>query len=152
MEKCKKCDKTLVPGAYFCSYCNSYANDPSLGQKAGLFMRWLASSMDSLIFVFTIVIVLRLGSDINPLISVLIIAIALWILYSQGNTFGHAMLGMKIIKTDGKKVTFGTMFLREFIGKFISLLFSGLGFYWAIWDKDRQAWHDKIAGTVVVQE
>ena len=133
MEKCKKCGKTLVPGAYFCSYCNSYANDPSLGQKAGLFKRWLASQIDSSICLF-------------------IIAIALWILYSQGVTLGHAMLGMEIIKTDGKKVTFGTMFLREFVGKFISLLFFGLGFYWAIWDKDRQAWHDKIADTIVVQE
>jgi uncharacterized RDD family membrane protein YckC len=28
----------------------------------------------------------------------------------------------------------------------------GLGYFWAIWDKDNQAWHDKIAGTVVVKE
>ena len=26
-----------------------------------------------------------------------------------------------------------------------------LGFFWIIWDKDRQGWHDKIAGTVVVR-
>jgi uncharacterized RDD family membrane protein YckC len=26
----------------------------------------------------------------------------------------------------------------------------GLGFYWALVDKNNQAWHDKIAGTRVI--
>jgi uncharacterized RDD family membrane protein YckC len=26
-----------------------------------------------------------------------------------------------------------------------------LGFFWILWDKDQQGWHDKIAGTVVVR-
>jgi len=26
-----------------------------------------------------------------------------------------------------------------------------LGFLWVAWDKDKQGWHDKIAGTVVVR-
>ncbi len=34
----------------------------------------------------------------------------------------------------------------------LSKLFLGLGFFWAIWDKDGQAWHDKIAGTVVLRK
>ena len=44
------------------------------------------------------------------------------------------------------------MLLREIVGKTVSFLFFGLGFYWAIWDKDRQAWHDKIAGTLVLEK
>lgn len=43
------------------------------------------------------------------------------------------------------------MLLRETLGKFVSSLFLGLGMFWAIWDKDRQTWHDKIAGTVVIR-
>lgn len=43
------------------------------------------------------------------------------------------------------------MILRETIGKFLSGLVLGLGYFWAIWDKDSQAWHDKIAGTVVIK-
>jgi uncharacterized RDD family membrane protein YckC len=34
---------------------------------------------------------------------------------------------------------------------FLSLFAAGLGFLWIIWDPERQAWHDKIAGTVVVR-
>jgi uncharacterized RDD family membrane protein YckC len=26
-----------------------------------------------------------------------------------------------------------------------------LGFLWMLWDGDRQTWHDKIAGTVVIK-
>jgi hypothetical protein len=37
------------------------------------------------------------------------------------------------------------------LGKLLSGLVFGLGFAWALWDKDGQTWHDKIAGTVVVQ-
>lgn len=43
------------------------------------------------------------------------------------------------------------MLLREVIGKWVSGLVFGLGYFWAIWDKDGQTWHDKIAGTVVVK-
>jgi hypothetical protein len=42
------------------------------------------------------------------------------------------------------------MLVGEVFGKFVSGLFMGIGYFWAIWDKDGQAWHDKIAGTVVV--
>jgi uncharacterized RDD family membrane protein YckC len=28
---------------------------------------------------------------------------------------------------------------------------AGLGFFWIAFDHERQAWHDKIAGTVVVR-
>jgi len=36
------------------------------------------------------------------------------------------------------------------VGYFIAFLPVGLGFFWIIWDKRKQGWHDKIAGTVVV--
>lgn len=133
MDKCKKCDKTLIPGAHFCSYCDYFAENPKLGKKAGLFKRWLA------------------GSVIDPVVFTFTLTIATWIAYARGNTPGHAMLGMKIVKGNGEKPSFGTMFLRG-IGKIISTAFAGLGFYWAIWDKDRQAWHDKIAGTFVLEK
>ena len=44
------------------------------------------------------------------------------------------------------------MALRETVGKLVSALILLLGFLWILWDKDRQGWHDKIAGTLVVSE
>jgi uncharacterized RDD family membrane protein YckC len=34
---------------------------------------------------------------------------------------------------------------------FISLIALGLGFFWIAFDAEKQGWHDKIAGTVVVR-
>ena len=133
MDKCKSCHKVLQPGNHFCSYCNAFACDPTLGEKAGLVKRWFANGF------------------IDPLVIIFTLTIGYWIGLAKGTTPGHAILGMKFVKSNGDKPSFGTMFLREIIGKVISSLFFGLGFYWAIWDKDRQTWHDKIAGTYVLE-
>ena len=37
------------------------------------------------------------------------------------------------------------------LGCFLSLAVVGLGFIWIAFDGAHQAWHDKIAGTVVVR-
>jgi uncharacterized RDD family membrane protein YckC len=34
---------------------------------------------------------------------------------------------------------------------FLSLAPVGLGFFWMLFDPNRQTWHDKIAGTIVVR-
>jgi uncharacterized RDD family membrane protein YckC len=43
------------------------------------------------------------------------------------------------------------MFVRETFGRFASGAFFGLGYFWAIFDKNAQGWHDKLAGTVVIR-
>lgn len=63
------------------------------------------------------------------------------------------MLGEQVVdRREGNFPGFWRMILRELIGKSVSSLFLGLGYFWAIWDKDGQAWHDKISGTVVVHK
>jgi uncharacterized RDD family membrane protein YckC len=34
---------------------------------------------------------------------------------------------------------------------FFSIVAAGLGFIWIAFDREKQGWHDKIAGTVVVR-
>ncbi|MCF6219241.1 MAG: RDD family protein [Gammaproteobacteria bacterium] len=38
------------------------------------------------------------------------------------------------------------------LGYLVSFIPLGLGFLWAIWDKRHQGWHDKLAGTLVLQD
>jgi uncharacterized RDD family membrane protein YckC len=38
----------------------------------------------------------------------------------------------------------------RYLSYLVSALPLGLGFLWVIWDRRKQGWHDKIAGTVVV--
>ena len=42
------------------------------------------------------------------------------------------------------------IFWRQ-LAKIVSAIPLGLGFFWMLWDPRRQAWHDKIAATVVVR-
>jgi len=39
----------------------------------------------------------------------------------------------------------------RYLGYFVSLLPLGLGFLWIAFDRRKQGWHDKLAGTVVVR-
>jgi len=46
-------------------------------------------------------------------------------------------------------MSYGIAFLR-WVSYFISALPLYIGFVWAAFDGKKQAWHDKIAGTVVI--
>lgn len=83
--------------------------------------------------------------------SVGYVFVLLWFL-GKGLTPGKLLVGEQVVnQLNGHLPGFGRMFLREAIGKLASGLFFGIGYFWAIWDKDNQAWHDKIAGTVVIR-
>jgi uncharacterized RDD family membrane protein YckC len=66
-----------------------------------------------------------------------------------GFTPGKALLGLKVVRKDGGRVSFGRALLR-FFAYWISMLPLFLGFFWVLWDSNRQGWHDKIAGTQVL--
>ena len=71
--------------------------------------------------------------------------------FVEGRTLGKPLVGEQVVdRRTGRNPGFGKMFVREAPGKLISLSLSGLGFFRAIFDKDSRAWHDKIAGTVVL--
>lgn len=50
----------------------------------------------------------------------------------------------------GQTASNAKLFLR-YIGYYVSLLPLGLGIIWVAFDRKKQGWHDKIAGTVVVR-
>ncbi len=52
-------------------------------------------------------------------------------------------------KTGNKPNT--KQFIFRYLGYYVSCLFLGLGFFWIAWDKKKQGWHDKLAGTVVIR-
>lgn len=68
----------------------------------------------------------------------------------KGTTVGGVLLGLKVVRTDGRPIDWPTAVIRA-LSCFLSLVFAFLGFFWIIFDEERQAWHDKIAGTVVVR-
>lgn len=67
----------------------------------------------------------------------------------SGQTIGKSVLGIKVVGADGKPPSGGKALLRYF-GYLVSGLVFALGFVWVVFDRKRQGWHDKIAGTYVV--
>ena len=68
----------------------------------------------------------------------------------RGATIGGIVLDLRVVRTDGREIDWGTAIVRA-LACFLSLAVAGLGFFWIAFDDHRQAWHDKIAGTVVVR-
>jgi uncharacterized RDD family membrane protein YckC len=73
---------------------------------------------------------------------------ALWVW--RGTTVGGILLNLKVKRLDGQAVTFPVALVRALAAGFSVFVFF-LGFLWIIWDQEKQGWHDKIAGTVVVR-
>ncbi len=68
----------------------------------------------------------------------------------RGTTLGGVILRLKVVRLDGQPLRLDVALVRA-LGAVVSLVVLFLGFLWIAWDRDRQAWHDKLAGTVVVR-
>ncbi len=67
-----------------------------------------------------------------------------------GQSIGKEVLKIKAIQTSGEPLNVKIAFIR-WGGYFISGLAMNLGFLWVLFDKNKQGWHDKIAGTYIVK-
>lgn len=68
----------------------------------------------------------------------------------KGTTIGGVVLGLKVVRADGEPVTFLVALVRALAAAF-SLVVLFLGFLWIAWDDEKQGWHDKIAGSLVLK-
>jgi uncharacterized RDD family membrane protein YckC len=70
---------------------------------------------------------------------------------AKQSTFGQRAVGIRTVRIDGQKITYGTAFVRYFVS-IISSVMLKLGFAIAIFTKNRRTLHDLAAGTIVVKE
>jgi len=120
-------------------------------EKAGFWIRLAAAIIDGLILM---AVGLLLGGLLknNRLVSTLIGAfysMYFWV-KQDGMTPGKRALKLKVVRTDGKPIDWMTAGLR-YVGYIVSAIPLFAGFIWIAFDKDKQGFHDKIAGTYVVK-
>ncbi len=159
---CPGCGHENPAVARFCAKCGSAlsaespAADPAAPSSdfAGFWIRLVAWIIDSLVVGFA----LQFITFFNPSFGTLLLlwVVGPWVYYVtltgiRGQTLGKMALGLMVIREDGSLPGLGYAALREIIGKFVSGLLFGLGFFSAGWDKRKQGWRDKIAGTVVIR-
>ncbi len=75
---------------------------------------------------------------------------AYYLTQRDGQTPGKRLRGIKVVSLNGGKITFRQALIRNVIGYWLSSLIL-IGYFWAMWDPNRQAWHDKLAKTIVVK-
>jgi uncharacterized RDD family membrane protein YckC len=93
--------------------------------------------------------IFMLGLTLVGLISYSAVVYAMW---AYGLTPGKWLLGICVVRQDtGVPVGFWRMALRQIIGQWVSAIICYLGFIWALFDANKQGWHDKIAKTLVVR-
>lgn len=143
-----------------------------LGHYAGFVTRLIAFAIDQLIVGFVIAVVVLLAEfvtsafDVNEwfgtgdltgtIVTVLVVVtsalflllydLLFWML--AGQTPGKRFLGVRIVRADGSRLRWGNAIRRK-VGYWISAILF-LGYLWVIVDNRRQAWHDHLAGTLVV--
>lgn len=70
--------------------------------------------------------------------------------YYSGATVGKHLLKLKVVSSDGEKLTFMSVLIRESVGKYLSTFIVYIGYIMAAFDSRKQGLHDKIADTYVV--
>ena len=144
---CPNCQLRFDGDGLFCQWCQQFLNGPVGVKAASITRRVVAYLLEALLLLLTLVIgyVIWLGFSL-----------------SHGQTPGKQVLGIRVIRCDGSPSDWGWTFIREVVIKFgiiglaIDSVTLGLGSVldglWAFWDRDRQALHDKIVKTVVVDD
>lgn len=115
-------------------------------QRAGFWIRMTALLLD-------LVLVAIIGATISISAHKVLLLLAaygavMWKL--KGTTIGGTICGLRVVRLDGREIDWPTAIARA-LGCFLSMAVAGLGFIWVVFDPERQSWHDKIAGTVVIR-
>jgi uncharacterized RDD family membrane protein YckC len=131
---------------------------------AGFLRRFLALLTDILLVGIVVDVVefaYRLGSGKEALSMgyergfggsfLLFTAYCVILLGENGQTLGKRLFDIRVVRSDGSPITYGRAFFRTILYVVSWVPFS-LGFLWALWDRRKQAWHDKIVDTVVIRD
>lgn len=131
----------------------------SAGTPAGFWIRVLAYVIDAVLLSVVSAVVgggtlVSSGGSLNyqmngtGLLISTVYFLGAWILF--GTTLGMRVFGMRIVKADGAKLT-PTAAVIRYVGLIISFVVIFIGVIWVAFDKNKQGWHDKMAGTFVVR-
>jgi len=139
---------------------------PSGPRYVGFWKRLLAFFIDTLILVTVFVTIaiaiygrryVQLASQgqtllFDVLVQFVLPAVAAILFWRyRGATPGKMLVSARIVDA----ATLGAPSTGKLIGRYFAYIVSSifmLGFIWIAFDKRKQGWHDKLAGTVVIEE
>jgi uncharacterized RDD family membrane protein YckC len=91
------------------------------------------------------------GSTLAQVVSLVIgIGYQVYFFTSTGQTIGMKVMKIKAVNATGGLLTTGQVIIRAVVS-YISAAVILIGFLWMLWDANKQTWHDKAAGSFIVQ-
>ena len=169
-------DLVTIAGRQVCGLCKpallqqmreGTANPAGHVQYAGFWIRTAAVLIDYVILsainiAISIVLVggAALSGDPNTGMAALavtyLLAVAtgmtyeMYFLVKKGATPGKMALGLRVIRVSRGPITWGLAFGRQ-LGKSVSAMILGFGYFMAGWDPEKRALHDRICDTRVIK-
>ena len=126
---------------------------PGGGPRANFGQRLVAALIDGIIVgVGGLVVGLIVRNGFGGFLSLALgVAYYGWLEGSpSGQTIGKRMLGIRVYDLrHGGPIGTGRAIGRYF-GRILSAIPCLLGYFWMLWDPQKQTWHDKIVGSIVV--
>ncbi len=179
--RCMACTQAVLDDARFCPHCGAPLRPGGVPARRGLTVasgqfapyagfgrRAIAHLIDNLLLLFGggAVAAFAATAAVNQmtperpfetwrLLMDVTFGLA-WLLYrwwgnACGRSVGQRAVGIQVVRlSDGAAPGWGTGLART-LASLLSVFSYGLGFLWALWDANRQTWHDKLADTVVVE-
>lgn len=124
--------------------------------RAGFWIRFAAVVVDGLIYgipTSILAAVLDVGTAGRQLLS-LVVGLVYFVSQesgSTGQTIGKKLCGIRVVdQTTGQTIDAGRALVRYLVS-IVSGLVCGLGYFWMLWDGNKQTWHDKASQTLVVK-
>ena len=143
-------DDAVRPAAGYSNPLTFPSVEPAIaiGPPRAQFLPRLFASIIDLAVLYAILSSLHLTHAVIPA----------WVLYRFGmfawksSTLGEIVLNLQVQKPDGTSLIgdYSGALIRA-LSSLLSLIPLGLGFVWILFNRDLEAWHDKISGTYVVQ-
>jgi uncharacterized RDD family membrane protein YckC len=123
------------------------------GPRAGFWRRFAALFIDGIIVgIPTAILEGAVSRNTGSALGLVIGAVyaTLMIGAARGQTVGQMALGIRVIDLNtGGPIGYGRAFIR-WVVSIVSALACLLGYFWMLWDSEKQCWHDKAANDVVV--
>lgn len=133
---------------------------------AGFWVRVAASLIDSLIFfvVLLIPIAFIFGTDFSnaesmsmgtPMLLIqyvfpVVVTVWFWVKYL--GTPGKMLLKIQVVDAKTGEALSTPQAIGRYLGYYVSIIPLFLGLIWVAFDKKKQGFHDKLAGTVVIHK
>jgi uncharacterized RDD family membrane protein YckC len=123
------------------------------GPRAGFWRRFVGALIDGILLgIVNAVLRSGVGYSAGVSIGLLVDIVYFTVLIgsSRGQTLGQMAMGIRVIDFNtGGPIGYGRALIRWLVS-IVSALVLFLGYFWMLWDKEKQCWHDKAANDVVV--